>query len=355
MSITILQTADAKVYSKMLEITGKTAVEYAGVHHCQYVSHVGIIRGFYPWQATFNRIMLIADMIKTGATGWLLYLDADSYICSLTFDLREYLADKGDYALIAALSGAQPQLWWNINDGVFLLNLDHPKTNDIVASWLEKFMAVPEFDLKRAYTWNMISGGQALLQSVLQEDEGLRDVVYVDEHSKTINSPHAVFVRQVLRAEGNIGFRLNKLREDIAASFDRGKEGGQPVTLLAADAAACNEEFMRAIYTCLFMREPDAIGFVAALERLSTHRTSYAKEISTFLKSDEFATKLPIFLQVFQGSQDFDELIGSLAASRWRREQRLKTEAKEAIAIGSSETSTEKPIFSLFSRLGRKK
>ena len=348
MTITILQTADAKVYSKMLEITGKTAVEYASAHNCQYVSHVGVVRGFYPWQATFNRIMLIADMIKAGRTGWLLYLDADSYICSLTFDLREYLADKGNCALIAALSGAQPQLWWNINDGVFLLNLDHPKTNGIVSAWHEKFMAVPEFDLKRAYTWNMISGGQALLQSVLQEDDSLRDVVFIDEHSRTINSPHAVFVRQVLRAEGNIGFRLNKLREEIAAAFDHDEDGRQPATLLASDAAACNEEFMRAIYTCLFMREPDAVGYVAALERLANHRTSYAREITTFLKSDEFATKLPIFLQVFQGSQDFDELIGSLAASRWRREQRLKAEASAEPVLAT----TERLPSGFFSRLG---
>lgn len=330
MNVTLLQTADAQVYSKMLAITGRTAIDYAAKHNCQYKTHVGVIRGHYPWQATFNRIMLLDAMLRNGETGWVIYLDADSYICSLAFDVREFLADKAGYALIAASSGAEPRMWWNINDGVFALNLDHPRARDIVSAWLEKFMAVSDAELKRAYTWNMISGGQALLQEVLQDGEGLEAVVFVDETASVMNSAHASFVRQVLRAAGNIGYRMNKLREDIAKVFDREGEELLPTTILAADAAACNEEFMRTIYTCLLFREPDPEGYIAALERLSSNSSSYSREITTFLKSEEFASKLPIFLQVFQGTQDFDELIGVLAASRWRREARLKDERKRA-------------------------
>lgn len=314
----------------MLEITGRTVAEYAGRHGCHYERFVGVLRGEHPWQATFNRIMLIERLLRAGTGGWLIYLDADAYVASMCFDLREYLADKSDYALIAAASGAEPVIWWNLNDGVFMLNLEHEKTREIVDKWLERFMAITDAQLKAAYTWNMISGGQAMLQRVLAEGEGYEQAVLVDQYSAIMNSPTAAFVRQVLRAEGSVGYRMNRLRAEIANAL--GQEDEAPTQIIVdSDVRACNEEFMRAIYYAILLREPDPSGYAASLERLATNATSYARELTSFLKSDEFGRKLPIFLQVYQGHQDYDELLGHMAASRWRSHEKQRVETNSVL------------------------
>ena len=70
-------------------------------------------------------------MIAVGNRGWVVYLDADAYVADLGFDLVSYLGDKADVCAVFTRAGASPQ-WWDINDGVFLMNLGNPHARWIV-------------------------------------------------------------------------------------------------------------------------------------------------------------------------------------------------------------------------------
>ena len=47
-------------------------------------------------------------MVEAGYNGWVCYMDYDSYIVDINFDLSGYLKDKQGIALIAAHSGVLP-------------------------------------------------------------------------------------------------------------------------------------------------------------------------------------------------------------------------------------------------------
>ena len=114
MNVLFMQTADV-TYRPLLELTSQTVTEYCARHQYLYESHLGIVRGYYPWHATYNRIPLLKRLLNAGYSGWVCYLDADAYIADLDFDLTAYLRDKGDFALIAA-PGARAG-WWDVNAG----------------------------------------------------------------------------------------------------------------------------------------------------------------------------------------------------------------------------------------------
>src|ERR1700758_4596739 len=55
-NVLFLQTADSEKYRAILNLTSKTVEKYCEKNKFQYQSHIGIIRGYHLWQATFNRI-----------------------------------------------------------------------------------------------------------------------------------------------------------------------------------------------------------------------------------------------------------------------------------------------------------
>ncbi len=216
--IIVLQTADAEHYAPMLAITATNVREYCRRHGLGYESFVGVKRGFHPWQASFNRIPMLVELIERGFAGWALYLDADAYIQDLDFDLAAYLADKGDRAAIFAMSGVS-DAHWDINDGVALINLGHPLGRAMVYQWAAGFAAHSDDFLREADEWIGPGNDQDLLHRILQRDPAIAGAVLVEKMS-FLNGPHASFIRQQLRTmSDSFDERLEAVAQAVSAAM----------------------------------------------------------------------------------------------------------------------------------------
>jgi Glycosyl transferase family 90/Methyltransferase domain len=214
MKILFMQTADV-TYRSLLEVTAQTVREYCARHGCEYESFFGITRGFHPWHAAYNRISLLKRLLDSGYSGWVCYLDADAYIVNLNFDLRDYLKDKANVALIIAPGGPSPH-WWNINDGVFLINLAHPVGQAIVGSWSRGFDEITDEQLRAAAAWSQVTDDQNLLHQVLQDVPNAEQSTLVDkECPRLLNYHDGMFIRQVLRVVGSLEKRTALLRKQV--------------------------------------------------------------------------------------------------------------------------------------------
>ncbi|MFC0303600.1 methyltransferase domain-containing protein [Rhizorhabdus histidinilytica] len=230
--VLFLQTADAEHYAPMLAITAAGVREYCRRHGFGYESFLGVKRGFHPWQATFNRIPMLEELVARGFTGWAVYLDADAYIQDLDFDLAAYLADKGDRAAIFATSGVTGE-HWDVNAGVALINLGHPLGRELVARWSAAFAGHSDETLRDATEWMGAGNDQDLLHKILERDEAIARAVLVEPMS-LLNGPQARFIRQQLRTLGpTLEARTEALANAVSAVLRN--NGGGPVPATEAD------------------------------------------------------------------------------------------------------------------------
>jgi SAM-dependent methyltransferase len=216
--IIVLQTADADHYAPMLAITAANVREYCRRQGLGYESFVGIKRGFHPWQATFNRIPMLVELIERGFTGWALYLDADAWIQDLDFDLATYLADKGHRAAIFAESGVTDAAW-DVNAGVALINLGHPLGRSLVEHWAAGFAAHSDEALRDGEVWFDEGNDQDILHHILRRETAITEAVQIEQIS-FINGPHARFIRQQLRTlSPSFEARLEDIAKTVADVF----------------------------------------------------------------------------------------------------------------------------------------
>ena len=216
--IVVLQTADADRYAPMLAATAPNVREYCRRHGLAYESFVGIRRGFHPWQATFNRIPMLVDLVERGFPGWALYLDADAWIQDLDFDLAAYLADKDDRAAILAASGVTTAAW-DVNAGVALINLGHPLGRKLVEQWAAGLAAHSDEDLRTGEIWFDEGNDQDLLHQILRRDTAIADAVLIEQIA-FINGPYARFIRQQLRTlSPSFEARLDAISKAVADVF----------------------------------------------------------------------------------------------------------------------------------------
>ena len=167
---------------------------------------------------------MLQDLLHRGYDGWVLYIDADAYVYDLDFDVRGYLHDKDAYALIAAGSGSLPNLYWNVNNGVFFLNLANPVAAEIVSAWAAAFSDISDDSLRAASAWGDVPHDQDLLQRVLRERPSIADAMLVDHHGLVINSPNAKFIRQIMRShQRDFEVRVNEVEEAVQGVFAKHK------------------------------------------------------------------------------------------------------------------------------------
>ncbi len=224
--ILMIQTADAEVYSRILNITSDLNRDFCQRNNVEYESFVGIKRGFFPWHACFNRIVILNQLVQDGFAGWVFYLDADAYIYDLRFDIRRYLATVPE-PFIFAPGGTSGQKW-DINDGVFLINLNAPASRKLVRLWYENFMATTEGELKQAREWHAVQSDQPRLHHVFQVNVDLMDAMR-HEPRELLNHWNASFVRQILRSNAeSFEDRVQRIRrdvEEVTKKSDRANEG----------------------------------------------------------------------------------------------------------------------------------
>ena len=302
MAITFMQTSDPSRYIPLLEISSLTVKAYTYKFGHSYTTFVGIRRGRSLWQASYNRIPMLMEMVEAGYDGWVCYMDVDSYIADLDFDLSGYLKDKKSIALIAAHSGVLPAIWHDINNGVFLINLGHPLGKQLVKTWHSRFMEITDAELWAAEIWGDVPNDQTLLHLAMQDVSGLRDAVMVDMgHPRLLNYASGQFIRQVLRAGGGsikqraetmmAGVKLVLPNEEVAFGL-----GHVPIN---TDVSLLEEYFIESIYRIFLLRNPSTSEFRDALRRFRAKKSSFEQEMRDCLSSVEFSTKAEAFIAKF--------------------------------------------------------
>lgn len=215
LQVTILQTCDAQHYFPMLACGRTVNEQYAINNGFSYTAFVGIKRGYFPWHATFNRVVILKELCAAGYRGWAFYLDADAYVRDPSFDLRQYLERHKDKHLIAATGGVTNERW-EINAGVFLINLGHPDGRRLVDLWHWHYMATPDGALRVARDWDDVQNDQTRLHEILKANPELTMHLHV-ENASFQDQGHGGFVRQVMRClDMTVDERTQEMRRDIA-------------------------------------------------------------------------------------------------------------------------------------------
>jgi hypothetical protein len=289
MNILFLQTADLVVYRPFIEATSRTVRDYCSRHGFSYDCFLGLKRGNKPWHASLNRIPMLKAISDSGYDGWVIYIDADAYINEMSFDLVSYLKDKSHFALIAAASGIQPPRWWDINIGVFAVNLRHEAAKEIIYIWSHSLEKIPDELLNHEEKWGDVVDDQGLLHVTLISNPRFEPFLHVD--SGNIFNYDGRFIRQVLREGSTFETRLRRLRERTAQIINECQ--GHVVN---DDMKLFYEEYVRALYVVLLNRDPDPNGFEHAVANLYRGRQTIEAELRACLASEEFRQRLPEFV-----------------------------------------------------------
>src|SRR4029079_8282626 len=169
--IMMLQTADADAYLPMLNESSRANKQYCSKWGIKYRSYIGLKHGKYPWHATFNRIVMLEELVSSGYKGWVFYLDADAFVYNMEFDVRSLMQDT--HASLLAARGGSTGHHWDINCGVFLLNLGTVAGQAIVHLWFDDLRRTPLDALYAAEDWGATPSDQDRLQDILRRNAGL--------------------------------------------------------------------------------------------------------------------------------------------------------------------------------------
>jgi hypothetical protein len=201
MKAVLLQTSDAAKYAPMLAATSRTAREFCRRHELEYRHFIGIKAGQFAWHSTYNRIHMMAELLAEGHRGWVLYLDADAYVCDLDFPITEYLKENDRFAMVAVRINAAAE-YWNINAGVLFVNFGHTLGQRIVSELTERFVEaaqVPQFNTDQWPDTALWLDDQSLLHTTLVKNPDWQEFIRYEPQT-LMNSLHASFIRHHLRA-----------------------------------------------------------------------------------------------------------------------------------------------------------
>lgn len=260
------QTCDSENYRELLTISSQSNDAYCEKFDIAFETFVGLKRGYFPWHACFNRIVYLKEQIDAGYDGWVFYIDADAYVFDHSFDIRALLKSfDGDFLFSpGGLTGEK----WDVNDGVFLINLGSDAGKELALAWYEDFMSTSEDALRAASDWQMVPSDQPRLHKILRNSPHLLERLAMVPR-EVFNHEKASFVRQVLRSNAStMEERIAKLREGVAEALS-----GTP----SKPAAPTTEEVKP------MLQNPEQYGQAYDTEFRRVLR-QYAGEATTFLE-----------------------------------------------------------------------
>jgi hypothetical protein len=246
--IIITQTSDADRYYRMLQATARTTREFCRRHGHGYESYVGIKRGVHGWQAAFNRLFQMQELIARNHRGWVIHMDADAYIHDLDFDLATYLAAKSDRAgVLSTIPGSDHP--WALNSGVMMVNLGHAEGRRMVGLWMDAFMAFDNDWLVRSDRMMDYDNDQEMLYKILCREPAIREAMAY-EGADFMNVSDSRFIRQYLTAyTTDLAERIaiiERLTDEVLGIEPRPSVEGEAV--------------VTGLYRAILNREPDAPG-----------------------------------------------------------------------------------------------
>ena len=213
MEVQLLQTSDPHRYFDLFTVTSIPTRRFCELQGVKYTGYIGLSVGYFPWHATYNRIPLLAGMLRDGYRGWVIYLDADAYVSDVTFDIHAFLNQHSGKSILGAPGGEQS---WNINAGILFINLGQAAGQRIVAEWAEGFYnEVGNERLRSAKNpWqDGLKDDQVLLHQVLGRED--TSTVLEKLPLEFVGWPESRFVRQLLRTHGSLEERIALARAGV--------------------------------------------------------------------------------------------------------------------------------------------
>jgi hypothetical protein len=203
-STIVLQSCD-ETYAPLLEASGPVNSTYAALHGYTYRSFVGFMSPTAG--ANFNRYHLIREELDVGRHDWAFWMDVDAIAIDLRFPLESLIERTPEKMLIACTGTDRGE--FDINNGVFLMNLRHPLARELV----EDVIRVGD-SLGRAP--NGFYSDQAIMQRWLQgyaDEAGHISFLQCYAGSdRSLFNYDGRFIKHVLRTCGNGEQRLAKIR-----------------------------------------------------------------------------------------------------------------------------------------------
>lgn len=217
-SVVIMQTHDGELYEPFFSVTQPANKKYAKKHGYDYWSFVGVIRGQKPWHAAFNRLYMLEMAVQAKQYDWAFYLDNDALIVDHTLNLDVHL--KQHCLIVAAMGGTEA--FFDINDGVMLINLRHPKVVFAIKEWRHMYERISTKSLANEPDGSFRKYGaekyddQGMLHAVIRQHVH-PDSMCVQKGSSVTLNYNGSFVRHVLRGDArSVQDRLQELKEVAA-------------------------------------------------------------------------------------------------------------------------------------------
>jgi hypothetical protein len=175
LKIKVIQTSDSETgYKTLLDVNRKINEEYCRKMGYEYLAYYGIKRGYYPWQATFNRIYLMEDELDRKAVDWVLYIDADAVVADMGRRLEDIIFEGNNVNMAFIFCKGCADELYDINAGVFFMNVNGAFARPVISTWKSLFESICSQRILylAKQPWSL-AAGQLLIQ-----DQSLLEYVF---------------------------------------------------------------------------------------------------------------------------------------------------------------------------------
>jgi len=133
----VVQTTGYSKYRALLDVTRPTNESYALRNGYNYLCDTSIFFGTKESHSTFNKAFLLELVLVRNEYDVLLSLDADAIVVDPLFVTAALVPNLGPNATLLADScgGTDEPHTWDINTGVLVWNLRHPRAQEVSVAW----------------------------------------------------------------------------------------------------------------------------------------------------------------------------------------------------------------------------
>lgn len=175
MKIRVIQTCDeTSGYKGLMDVTREINELYCKKWGYEYVSYVGVKRGYHPWNATFNRIYLLEEILNAQDCDWVVYLDADCFVYDVNTRLEEIIfEEENQYRAFLFCRGSSDDLW-DINCGSFFMNVKSSFSRPVITLWKTYFESIltDEILFRAKEPWSIAS------KTIMIQDQSMLEAVF---------------------------------------------------------------------------------------------------------------------------------------------------------------------------------
>jgi hypothetical protein len=215
--IIIMQSSDDQ-YAPMLDAISGVNADYAQSHGYVYRAIIGNLSPI-PMTGNFNRYYLLREEIVAAKYDWGVWIDADAIVMDHRVRLESIIDRSPETLIIGCRGGSMGD--HDINNGVFLLNLQHPLALELVNACIQHVESLDPANSQFCddqwimHRWLLERINRPRHLSIVQ--------CYKDKEYNLFNYDGA-FITHVLRDVGTFDDRVSELRrlaEQARASFQQ--------------------------------------------------------------------------------------------------------------------------------------